>query len=106
MSRSVDHLDLPDGPTREWIEQQEDLGSPASRTGGSGDGVASSAEIWRRCTWVGLIMATGLMESLLVCGEYANLPTHGRLRRGHSVILHLPLRFLWIINIENPHSSE
>lgn len=51
--------------------------SPDPRVQGLG---ASRIEIWRRCTWVGLIMTIGLMESLLVCGEYDNLPIHGQLK--------------------------
>ena len=48
--RPLTDLDLPDGRTREWVERQDDLGSPARlRAGVTGGGTASSAEIWRRC---------------------------------------------------------
>ena len=42
-------------------------------------------------------MTIGLMESLLVCGEYDNLPIHGRLKS-------LPILMMIVYVCDNPAS--
>ena len=40
---------------------------------------SSRLEVWKRCSMVGSVMAVGLLENLLVCGEYSQLQIQGQL---------------------------
>lgn len=67
----------------DWVTRAES-GGPTVGAGGSLQKVVSapplsSAEVWGRCLWIGGVMVVGLLENLLVCGEFARLPVQGQI---------------------------